>query len=150
MKIFACGELTICFLIAMHNENRYQYYGIGPIKLGKFDRSCLIGVYGFHLYLLFQLAFILYYLVFIKNHKRPFQTLGTLGDLGSYSPKRGWILIAKVHWKFVEPIMAALKLVLTFFELPGEKPGDPCLARIYYCLWLAGDKASASTLLYKA
>ena len=23
-------------------------------------------------------------------------------------------------------------------------PGDPCLARIYYCLQLAGDKASAS------
>ena len=35
----------------MHNENRYQYYGTGPIILGKFDRSCLIWVYGFQLYL---------------------------------------------------------------------------------------------------
>ena len=32
-------------------SNKYQYYGIGPIILGKFDRSCLIWVYGFQLYL---------------------------------------------------------------------------------------------------
>jgi len=36
--------------------------------------------------------------------------------------------------------MAALKLVLTFFKLPGEKPGEPCLARIYYCFRSAGDQ----------
>ena len=49
----------------------------------------------------------------------------------------------------MEPITAGFKHVLTYFKLAGEKPGDPCLARIYYCLQLAGDKASASTLLYK-
>ena len=49
----------------------------------------------------------------------------------------------------MEPITAGFKHVLTYFKLAGEKPGDPCLARIYYCLRSAGDKASASTLLYK-
>ena len=49
----------------------------------------------------------------------------------------------------MEPIIAGFKHVLTYFKLAGEKPGDPCLARIYYCLRSAGDKASASTLLYK-
>ena len=33
--------------------------------------------------------------------------------------------------------------------MPGDMPGDPCLARIYYCLRTAGDKASTSTLLCK-
>ena len=64
-KFSPAASLQFTFLTAMHNENRYQYYGIGPIKLGKFDRSCLIWVYGFQLYLLFQLAFILCHLVFI-------------------------------------------------------------------------------------
>ena len=34
-------------------------------------------------------------------------------------------------------------------EMAGEKPGNPCLARIYYCLRSAGDKAIESTLSYK-
>ena len=46
-------------------------------------------------------------------------------------------------------ILAGFMHVLTYFKVAGEKPGDPCLARIYYCLCSAGDKASASTLLYK-
>ena len=37
--------------VPMHNENKYQFYGLGPIIVGKFDRSCLIWVYGFQLYL---------------------------------------------------------------------------------------------------
>ena len=44
-------KFLFTFLIAMHNGNEYKYYGIGPIILGKFDRSCLIWVYGFQLYL---------------------------------------------------------------------------------------------------
>ena len=50
-KFSPAASLQFTFLIAMHNENKYQYYGIGPIILGKFDRSCLIWVYGFQLYL---------------------------------------------------------------------------------------------------
>ena len=49
----------------------------------------------------------------------------------------------------MEPIMAGFKHILKCFKMAGEKPVDPWLARIYYCLPLAGDKASASTLLYK-
>ena len=40
----------------------------------------------------------------------------------------------------MEPIIAVFKHVLTYFKLAGEKPGDPCLAKIYYCLRSAGDK----------
>ena len=46
--------------------------------------------------------------------------------------------------------MSGFKHVLIFSKLAGEKPGDPCLARIYYCLPSAGQKASTSTLLKNA
>ena len=41
------------------------------------------------------------------------------------------------------------KSLFQHFYTGREKAGDTCLARIYYCLPSAGDKTSASTLLYK-
>ena len=80
-------------------------------------------------------------LFFFTFYRRPFRTLGwpwghefrLLGAIG-------------VLW---HPLWAGFITALRFFKLTGQMAGHPWLARIYYCLQMAGHKPSASALLYK-
>ena len=81
------------------------------------------------------------HLVFFIFYRRPFRTLGV--TLGSQ------ILIAGGHRSSVAPIMGRIITAVRFFRLTGQMAGHPWLARIYYCLRMAGHKPSASALLYK-